>query len=183
MVDLNSFRRLLFGTLRRVGVGTILADAGYDTESNHRFARDGCGVRSVIPPLLGRPTEKLPSTEYRRLMKRYRDHRYGQRWQAETVASMIKQNLGSVVGARSDQARSAEAMLKVLTHNVMLIVVFFMTLFYRASSDPLIRTRPGLRGRTYRSRRRDMLLMVLTQTSRSSLVILDRFYTEPSQPI
>lgn len=41
MVDLNSFRRLLFGTLRRVSIDTILADAGYDTESNHRFARDG----------------------------------------------------------------------------------------------------------------------------------------------
>ena len=75
MIDLNSFRRLLFVTLRRVrgGIGTILVDAGYDSESNHRFARDGCGVRSVIPPLHGRPTDKLPATPHRRRMKLYRD--------------------------------------------------------------------------------------------------------------
>jgi hypothetical protein len=56
MVDLNTFGKLLFGTLGRVGAGTILADAGYDTESNHRFARDGCHERSVIPALHCRPT-------------------------------------------------------------------------------------------------------------------------------
>jgi len=137
MVDLNSFRRLLFGTLRRVSIGTILADAGYDTESNHRFARDGCGIRSVIPPLHGRPTHKLPSGEHRRRMKKYRDFRYGQRWQVETVMSMIKRNLGSFVAARSDAARSQETMLKVLTHNLMLIVAALIGLFYRTGRKSL----------------------------------------------
>ncbi len=82
MVDLNSFRRLLFGTLRRVGVDTILADAGYDTEFNHCFARDGCNVRSVIPPRHGRPSKDpnaLPKGRWRRLMKRYRDYRKSRR--------------------------------------------------------------------------------------------------------
>ena len=132
MVDLNSFRRLLFGTLRRVSISTILADAGYDTESNHRFARDGCNVRSVIPPLHGRPTAKLPAGEHRRRMKKYCDFRYGQRWQVETVMSMIKRNLSSFVAARSDKARSRETMLKVLTHNIMLIATAILRLFYRA---------------------------------------------------
>jgi len=132
MVDLNTFRRLLFATLRRVGVGTILADAGYDSESNHRFARDGCGVRSVIPPLHGRPSDKPPAGEHRRLMKRYRDYRYGQRWQVESVMSMIKRNLGSFVAARTDDTRSSEVMLKVLTHNIMLIAAALLKLFYRA---------------------------------------------------
>jgi Transposase DDE domain len=136
MVDLNSFRRLLFSTLARVGVNTLLADAGYDTESNHRFARDGCRVRSVIPPLHGRPTDKLPSGPHRRLMKFFRDFRYGQRWQIETVVSMMKRNLGSFVAARSDRARSAEVMLKVLTHNLMIIAAWLIDLFYRAIPDP-----------------------------------------------
>jgi hypothetical protein len=139
MVDLNSFRRLLFGTLTRASVQTILADAGYDTEANHRFARDGCRVRSVIPPLHGRPTDKRPSGRHRRTMSFYRDHRYGQRWQVESVVSMIKRNLGSFVAARSDKARATETMLKVLTHNLMLIAAWLIRLFYRASPDPLIR--------------------------------------------
>ena len=137
-VDNNTFRKLLFGTLRRASVQIILADAGYDTESNHRFARDGCHVRSVIPPLLGRPSNKLPSTPHRRRMKLYRDYRYGQRAQSETVISMIKRNLGAFVAARTDRARCAEVMLKVLTHNIMLIVLWLFQVFYRAGSDPFM---------------------------------------------
>jgi hypothetical protein len=137
MVDLNSFRKLLFSTLRRVAVGTILADAGYDTESNHRFARDGCGMRSVIPPLHGRPTHKLPSGPHRRRMKFLFDYRYGQRWQIESVVSMIKRNLGSFVAARKDNTRGIETMLKVLTHNLMLIAAWLYDLFYRARRESL----------------------------------------------
>ena len=40
---------IVWKTLTRVSVTTLLADAGFDTEANHRFARDGCGVRSVNP--------------------------------------------------------------------------------------------------------------------------------------
>ena len=144
MVDLNTFRKLLFGTLGRVGVGTILADAGYDTESNHRFARDGCYVRSVIPPLHGRPTDKPPSTPHRRNMKRYFDFRYGQRWQVESVMSMIKRNLGGFVAARRDESRNIEVMLKVLTHNIMLIAAAVLRVFYRAGDVPFPRS-PFLR--------------------------------------
>lgn len=69
-------------------------------------------------------------------MKRHCDFRYGQRWQVETVMSMIKRNLGSFVAARSDPARSRETLLKVLTHNIMLIVAALIGLFYRASDVP-----------------------------------------------
>ena len=136
MVDLNTFRRLLFGTLRRVSIATILADVGYDTESNHHFARDGSGIRSVIPPLHSRPSQKLPSGEHRRRMKKYRDFRYGQRWQVETVMNMIKRNLSSFVVSHSHAARSKETMLKVLTHNIMLIVGVLIQLFYTAGDVP-----------------------------------------------
>ena len=68
-------------------------------------------------------------------MKFYRDYRYGQRWQIESVVSMIKRNLGSFVAARSDAARGAETMLKVLTHNIMLIVAWLFDVFYRAASN------------------------------------------------
>ena len=147
MVDLTSFRKLLFGTLGRVSVGTVLADAGYDTESNHRFARDGCRVRSVIPPLHGRPTDKLPSGNHRRMMKKYFDFRYGQRWQAETVISMIKRNLGSFVAARNDRSRRVEVMLKVLTHNLMLIAATLIRVFYRAGQVQLSNYCLSLRSR------------------------------------
>jgi transposase len=68
-------------------------------------------------------------------MRFFFDFRYGQRWQIETVMSMIKRNLGSFVAARSDRARSAEVMLKVLTHNLMLIVAWLTEVFYRARRE------------------------------------------------
>ncbi|MGH7176983.1 MAG: transposase, partial [Tepidisphaeraceae bacterium] len=124
--DTDRLRPLLFPPLSRgVKIDCALFDAGYDSESNHVFCRESCGIRSVIPPLIGRrfidPTRE-PRGRWRRLMKRRRDWRFGQRWQVETVISMIKRRLGGYVLNRSNPARSREMMLKVLTHNIMILL-------------------------------------------------------------
>ena len=67
-------------------------------------------------------------------MQRYCDHRYGQRWQVECAISMIKRRQGGYVLGRSNAARSREMMLKVLTHNVM-ILLLSMQGFYRAAAS------------------------------------------------
>ena len=69
-VDVHTLRRLLFAALARVraGIGTVFADAGYDSEANHRFVRDGCGVRSVIATGIGRPSAKPAAGPHRRRM-------------------------------------------------------------------------------------------------------------------
>ena len=69
---------LLDATRAEVHLDAALADAGYDSESNHRYARETCGVRSFIPATVGRPTQKPPSGRYRRQMKRRLNARYGQ---------------------------------------------------------------------------------------------------------
>jgi hypothetical protein len=138
--DTNRLPVLLLCALVHVTIATLLADAGYDWERAHRFARDGCGVRSVIPPESGRPTQKLPAGKYRRLMRLFRDYRYGQRWQVETVMSMIKRRLGACVMGRSEASRARDAMLKVITHNLMLVVSGLLEVFYRASQIPNLKT-------------------------------------------
>jgi hypothetical protein len=108
---------------RGVGIGCSLLDAGYDSERHHFIARQCFHVRSVIPPLIGRPTKdpaRPPDGRWRRVMRRYRDGRYGQRWQVETVVSMIKRRQGGYVLNRSNAARFREMSLKVLTHNIMI---------------------------------------------------------------
>ena len=119
---------LLFHAWRRTGgrVRCVVADAGYDSEDNHRIARLDMNVRSIIPPKAGRPTNKPPTEPMRRNMyrrfKRRADARvYGQRWQSETANSMIKRNLGSAMRARTAVGRRHELLLRVLTHNVMLL--------------------------------------------------------------
>lgn len=64
----------------------LIADAGYDSEKNHELLREYLGIDSLIPPGVGRPTEKLPAGKWRCLMATaFDDEAYGQRWQAETV--------------------------------------------------------------------------------------------------
>jgi Transposase DDE domain len=127
--DQPFFGELLYHARRRCNVmRCVVADAGYDSEDNHRTARLDLRVRSIIPPRSGRPTSKPPppTQPLRRAMHhrfaRKRDRAlYGQRWQSETVNSMIKRNLGSALRARTTVHRRHELLLRVLTHNIMLL--------------------------------------------------------------
>jgi hypothetical protein len=125
--DQRFFEPLLFDAWRRTeGVKTVVADAGYDSESNHCIARQDMGIRSVIPPYAGRPSSKLPIGRHRRNMHHRFERKadkaqYGQRWQSETVNSMMKRNLGSALRARTAPRRRNELLLRVVTHNVMLL--------------------------------------------------------------
>jgi Transposase DDE domain len=122
-VDTDRFVPLLDEVLRRVKLTTALADAGFDSEPNHRYARDQRGVRSVIPAEIGRPSSKPPTGRYRRLMKQRLNKnycRYGQRWQAETGFSMIKRRLGSYVRGHSYWSQCRDLMLLAISYNIML---------------------------------------------------------------
>lgn len=101
----------------------LLADAGYDGEQNHVLARETYGMISIIPPKIGRPTVKLPKGRYRRLMALHFNKKlYGQRWQVETVNSMLKRNLGSFLRARTYWSQCKEIMLRLFTHNVTIVL-------------------------------------------------------------
>lgn len=130
--DVNQLEGTLGPAARRVRIATLLADAGYDSESNHVFVRERCGIETIIPAKHGRPTSRPPTGYYRRLMSRGFDKtKYGQRWQVETVFSMIKRNLGSALRSRSYWAQCREMMMLALVHNIT-ILLFKTKLFYRA---------------------------------------------------
>lgn len=123
--DVDRFIPLLNQALDRILLDSILADAGYDSEANHYWAREEVGVRSFIPAKHGRPTSKLPTGRYRRRMKQRINKnygRYGQRWQVETVFSMIKRRLSASVAARTERSKRHEVMLLVVSHNIMILL-------------------------------------------------------------
>jgi transposase len=129
--DINQFCEPLKPAAERIKIEHLLADAGYDSEKNHEFARDTCNIKTTIPPRHGRPTKKLPKTKYRREMRTDFDKEtYGQRWQVETVFSMIKRNFGSALRARNDESQAREMLLLALTHNIA-IIQLVNELFYR----------------------------------------------------
>jgi hypothetical protein len=124
--DCPHVREALRAARERRLIEAVLADAGYDAEWVHRFIRDELDMRSLIPPTAGRPTDKPPAGDYRRAMRTYfrrpKQRRcYGQRWQVETVFSMIKRRLGENVNAHSDRRQRRAMLLKAIVHNILVL--------------------------------------------------------------
>jgi hypothetical protein len=135
----------LDGVLRQLPAGLklrhMVLDAGFDSAHNHRLLRHHYGMRSTIPPTHGRPAKDpnaLPRDRYRRMMKlRFKNgapKAYRKRPQVETVISMLKRNLGAALRAKTPHGRRRDMLLRVLTHNVALALLW---VFYRAILSPL----------------------------------------------
>ena len=119
--DILHFQKALRQAQGRGDIETLLADAGYDAEWVHELARNDLGIRTIIPPKIGRPTDKPPKGYWRRIMKaRIHLTGYPQRWQDETVFSMMKRRIGSAVNARSYWSQCRALMLKAITHNTLI---------------------------------------------------------------
>ena len=96
------------------------------------------GIRTIIPPTRGRPSDKPPAGRGGGVMKQRfarLKRKYGQRWQTETVNSMIKRRLGSALRARSYWSQCREIILRVITHNVMIVA---NQGFLQSNIDPLL---------------------------------------------
>ena len=137
--DVNQFRKTVKPAAEQFDIKHLLADAGYDSEPNHWYAREIYQIKTTIPPKHGRPTltEKPLTGKYREQMRTHFDtENYGQRWQVETVFSMIKRNFGSALRARHYWSQCREMMLLVITHNIA-VILLVKELFYRACQSPL----------------------------------------------
>lgn len=123
--DIDQLDGVLAELPRSIAVGHMVGDAGFDSAHNHSLLRDYHGMRSTIPPEHGRPPKDprtLPADKYRRLMKtRFNKKAYRHRPQVETVFSMLKRNLGSALRGRTHWSRCRDMLLRVITHNIMLI--------------------------------------------------------------
>lgn len=128
--DHPHFKPLLCDLRRRVPNRrlTAAADAGYDSEKAHTWARGQMGIRTLIPAETGRPRKDgaAPGGRWRRRMKQLlstpqarKRCGYTQRWQSETVHSMMKRNLGSELSGKTAFSRKRDMALKTITHNLM----------------------------------------------------------------
>ena len=146
--DVDEFKDLVPVAARRVKLRCIVADADYDSDSNHRFARESLANRSIFPAKHRRATSKPAAGTYRRLMQvRFYRETYRRRVQVDTVVSMIKRRLGNQVRARSRWGQVRELALVVPTHNLM--ILWCSMLFYRAGLIPLICLSVLFRCRSY----------------------------------
>jgi hypothetical protein len=109
---------------RRVPIRALYADGGYDSEAHHRLCREELGIALTAIPVnyRGRPWAK-PTTPYRAEMaEAFPTDGFQRRWQVESVFSRIKRRLGSSLRARSHHARNLECQIRVLTHDLLILL-------------------------------------------------------------
>lgn len=118
--------------VQRVQIQQLLADAGYDSEANHRICREDAGIGSTVIPVNPRHRNaKTTRGKYRNDMRNhFPKQTFGNRWQVESVFSRFKRCLGYALRATADQSRVAECLVRVLTYNLMLLVFIGKDGFY-----------------------------------------------------
>jgi len=113
---------VLRGACRRLNIDRLLADAGYDAESNHVYARTQLGIRSTVICLNRRGGRRWAKTKYRRQMyRRFPKLKYRQRAQIESTIARFKRRLTSSLRGRSRPTQATEVHLRVLTHDLLLL--------------------------------------------------------------
>ena len=113
----------------------ILADAGYDCESNHVFCRERLGVAALIPAKTRRYVAG-PRRPYRAEMVAALGcvtlgvegqpdpcRTYRKRWLVETLMSVVKRKWGESLAARRPAMQQAQALLRGLVYNLYRLVV------------------------------------------------------------
>jgi hypothetical protein len=131
--DLVEARATVQDALSHQPLGTLLGDLGYEAEYFHQFCRDQRHIRSIIPTRdRGRPRvdggPHVVRGHYRKLMKQHFPKvLYGQRWQGETIFSMLKRHYGSALRARRYQSQNREIRLRVLTHDLGILLPRYVT--------------------------------------------------------
>ncbi len=120
--DSPQFRPTVQQAAKQIQWDRIIGDTAYDAEHNHRVCREDLGIRSTIIPLNPRRSRKGPKTRYRRQMKiRFFNRVYRQRWQIESLISRHKRLLGAALRARKWRAQKQECLVRILTHNLMIL--------------------------------------------------------------
>ncbi len=120
--DSPQFAQAVQQAAAHVAFDRLLADAAYDAEHNHRLCGEELGIRSTVIPLDERRAKGPPTGRYRAQMaRRFLRRVYGQRWQVESAIRRNKRLLGSALRARTDQTQAHECLVRVLTHNLMIL--------------------------------------------------------------
>jgi len=105
-----------------VPVAQLLADAGYDSEENHRLCREELGIAESIIAVNLRGRRRPPQDGYRAQMHQaFPKEIYRQRAQAESINSRIKRLLGASLRSRTATRQNQEAILRVITFDLMLL--------------------------------------------------------------
>jgi len=102
-----------------IPIDTVVADKGYDSESNH-VVSESLGIESIIPPRYEDvPVYKTRGYHRKRLKRNgYDKSIYHQRNKTETIFSVIKKMFGENVTSRKISTQNRELFHRVIAYNV-----------------------------------------------------------------
>src|SRR6266581_7347837 len=115
--DCATLPPLLDEVVTTLPLATVLADAEFDSERNHRHIREQCRAKSVIPAKGTRPEWKLHGVRAQ-MRAAFPAKAYRQRVHAETVFSAIKRKLSARAPGRSLITPRKQALLLGLAYNL-----------------------------------------------------------------
>jgi len=98
-------------------IGTVLADAEFDSERNHQHIREEIGAQSIIPAKRGKPGWKIHGVRAQ-MRAAFAAAPHRQRVHAETVFSAIKRKLSAKAPGRSLATQRKQALLLGLAYNI-----------------------------------------------------------------
>jgi len=146
--DLIEFIPLVRQAHRRQRFETLLGDVAYDSEGHLDLLATQYRVAGVFPPERGRsagtPAKHKRTPRRRALALAWPAEDYGQRWQVETSFSMLKRLLGSALSSRGRHALDREIALRVLTINLMILLLTASYLLNRAGGTCSVENTTGL---------------------------------------
>jgi len=121
--DAPDFIPAVTQAVRCLPIHRLFGDRAYDAESHHRVCREELGIASTVIPINPRgPRAYRPTGPHRRRMFDHFPRRlYGRRWHAESTISQHKRRLGSAMTARTPRSRESECMLRITTHDLMIL--------------------------------------------------------------
>jgi len=134
--DSPDFPRVLEKVLAaQLPVRLVVADKGYDSESNHEYAREVLGAQTMIPVRYRGEGIRVGGRYRRRDLREFDEGAYHERAKVETVFSVEKRRMGSHVLARASSQQHKELIFRAFSYNsgrMESLFLLFIEDFYRA---------------------------------------------------
>jgi hypothetical protein len=115
--DCATLRPLLDEIAEGNSIGTVVADAEFDSERNHQHIRQRLGAQSIIPAKRAKPGWKIHGVRAQ-MRTAFPAEGYRQRIHAETLFSAIKRKLSAKAPGRSLATQRKQALLLGLAYNI-----------------------------------------------------------------
>ncbi len=135
--DTTRFRPILRKTRERTRIGDATADRGFDSEENHRYAREEVKAKSIIP-LRWKVSVSKTKGKYRKKLRRYfPKKRYNRRVIVETVNSVEKRKFGTELRSKLLRMQRREMKVVDVVYNIHRYMGHCVSVFIGFLQSPL----------------------------------------------